>query len=220
MQRIKFKRRKNYKKYFILVIYLLVASVLISSHSVATIYAKYRSVSTSYDTARVAKFGELELYEYTIDGNELISGTTARIENVDLITGKDVNKNLSLKYYGSEVTSYLYFVINTNSWKLYVKDEVNKLVLENENKDHLMYIEIDNSWTYLEDISENGKYILYKTIEPNIAHNEQIIKKVNVNSISMNDSKKLKNIDTSLSFDVHAVQITDETPSEGWTNVE
>lgn len=218
MRVVRFKRRKNYKKYIYLGLYLLVAMSLLSTHSVATIYAKYKSSSTTLETARVAKFGVIELYEYTVDGNKLINGTTAQIENVDVLDGNDVTKNLSLTYSGSEVRSYIYFVVNTSTWKLYEKENVNKIVIENENKDHLMYIEIDSSWEYIESISDEDNYIFYKTIEPNIAHNEQIIDSIHVNSISMGDSKYISSLDTSISFSVHAVSGVNITPEEAWNN--
>lgn len=203
---------KKYIKYAIYVVVLILIVVFSSTNAIA----KYKSEKTGDDNARVAKFGDLNFYEYTIDGNKLVTGNTAEVETKNIIAGTDFEKNLSIEFTSSEINTYLFLEVETKNWTVTTNDETktNKVSIQNEYDEDMIYWILNNKWTLLE--SNNGKFVFYYEVPANNNFTDTLINKIIVNPIDMDSAYLLENEGHNLSFKAYALSALSVTPLEAW----
>lgn len=198
-------------------IFCLTILTLVIFHVTSGVYAKYSSESTGDDNARVADFGNLYFYEYTIDGNRLITGTETEVETVTIVAGENINKNIRLSYSGNEVLVYVFFVVDANGWNF--EENSNRFVIKNSGNEDVVYWNLDENWNYISEVSSTTKHVFYHEVEPTIEFDNNILREFEVNPISIDDVNLIKNSNYSLSFSAYAVSALDISPADAWNKV-
>lgn len=134
---------------------LILCAVLISSYAIGGLYARFISENTSGSSARVIYFGDISL-EDSAAGSEII-----------LTPGVTVSKDVSISFEGSEASTIVFVVLTpSNHWRL----EENTLKMCNSDDTTVGTLVVANDWTYL--TTDNGKFVFYKSIEPNTVLSE------------------------------------------------
>lgn len=198
---MKFKLKQNSLKY--LSIFLIFIVLILSMTS--EVYAKFKSFLSTNTSARVGNFGELSFYEYTIDGNKQVIGESAQVEKFTVIAGEDISKNLSLSYSGNEIPVYVYLIIEANDWLVIPNDTTNKITLQSNKGDDLIYWYLSNDWTYLEEKSNENQFVFYHLVEANQELDEKLIETFNVNAMDFSSIDVLQKQENSISFKTHAI---------------
>ena len=124
---------------------LLLCAVLVSSHATIGLYASYRSEATGSASARVIKFGDIDIIE-------------AEDNNLTLIPGVNGKKGAYVEFEGSESATYVFLKIDASAHWTH-KNSTLKI-------DELVSLGIDTGWTHL--FTENGIIVYYKQLAPNI----------------------------------------------------
>jgi len=197
---------------------ILLLLVVISLYITTGSLAKYKSENSLNDSARVGKFGELNFYEYKSDGTTLVSGDEAQIENIVVIAGNNIDKNLHISYSGNEIAVYIFFVVDSDGWKIINNENTNELLITNNNNEKMVSWTINNNWHYLEE-SSNTKHIFYHLVEANTNFDDAVMPKLEVNALSLDDVELLKNPSYSLKFKALAVSALGKTPAEAWNYI-
>lgn len=214
--------KKAPKFYEVLLKAVLYTSILmiISLRFTEGAMAEYRSTTTQTSTARVAKFGELTFLEYTSDGNVLVTGTEAQFETINVKAGIDIPKQIAVSFQGSEVAVYVYLVVDTTNWTLH-QDNNNILSIQNSYQEDIVSWTINNNWTYLTTETVDGKerYVYYHEVTPTTAFEDKVLETLEVNAISLDDSKLLENPSYSLGFKTYAISKVGIEPGVGWEHV-
>lgn len=184
---------------------LLLCAVLVSSHATLGLYASYRSEATGSASARVIKFGDIDIIE--ADDN-----------NLTLIPGVDGKKKAYVDFEGSESATYVFVRIDASAhWTR--EDSTLKI-------DKLVSLGIDSGWTHL--TTENGIIVYYKQLAPNTVLNETSGNifandgKITVStSMTYSDISNMKNKgDISITLKAYAVQsIGFADPLTAWNSV-
>lgn len=221
--------RKNNKRYIYKIeitkillksILFVFSLILVTFYMTSSILAKYKSESSTNDTARVAKFGELSFYEYSADTGQLV-GDAVQIENITIKAGTDIDKKISLSFSGSEVATYIYLIVETSGWSITTNTEsnINRLSIKNAGKEDMVYWELNNKWTYLDGVSNDSTFVFYHLIEPNTSFTDDVMTALIVNSISLDDVNLLKTPDYSITVKTHAVSAAGNTPEQAWEHI-
>ena len=198
---MKFKLKQNSLKYLSIFLILIVLILTMSSEA----YAKFKSFLSTNTSARVGNFGELSFYEYTIDGNKQVIGESAQVETFTVIAGEDISKNLSLSYSGNEIPVYVYLIIEANDWLVIPNDTTNKITLQSNKGDDLIYWYLSNDWTYLETKSNENQFVFYHLVEANKELDEKLIETFNVNAMDFSSIDVLQKQENSISFKTRAI---------------
>lgn len=193
--------RKNIKK---------IQMLCISSLLVVTIFA-YSQLNASYKTTDinessvpVAKFGELKLIEKSNDDpTEIFTiQNESELKYSNVRSGEDIEKSFNIEYKGSEVPSYIFFVLYLDEWQYNSEKRVFYL-LNNLGDNYLIYMKLNNlEWKFLktEVITKNTQtrtgYIYYKEVDAYQDISDVIIEKTYVNLISSNDIAYLNSKDS------------------------
>ena len=200
-------------KYFIYAIALILTVIL----SVSNATAKYKSEKIGEDNARVAKFGELNLYEYKTNNEIVNMGSSAEIETININPGTTINKNLSVSYSGNEIDVYIYLVIESNGWLIEEKENTNETnIFIKNNGDKILEWTLNNNWKYLEEASSTNKHVFYYENKANNTFNNTIMSSIEVNSMSLSNANILEDSDYSIKFNTYAVSALNVTPLEAW----
>ena len=137
------KMLRSYKKEIITLVLVAMLAVLTSFQTLS--YAKYVSSAEAKDEIRVAKYGKLSLIE-TLDGVvESNDSTEISIKTLPVKSGENLNKSVSVSFLNSEVSTYLFFVIETNNWVY--KEGTNEINLLN-NGSKILNMDIDDNWSF------------------------------------------------------------------------
>ena len=218
MQELKTKRNIMIYRF----LFVTLALVLITTFMVSGVFARYKSIAGANEEARVAKFGNLNLYEYDSSGNIISSGLTNQLEEIIIYPGIDINKKLEISYTGTEVATYVFFVINTEGWQLTNDEEIGKYVmsLNNEKDEYIAKWTIQNNFQHLESLSSENRNIFYYLAPPNSNLNEKILDKIEVNAIGLEDAKKMEEYAYEISFEAYAASAINITPEEAFTRAE
>lgn len=209
---MKFKLKKNSLKYLSIFLILIVLILTMSSEA----YAKFKSFLSTNTSARVGNFGELSFYEYTIDGNKQVIGESAQVETFTVIAGEDIAKNLSLSYSGNEIPVYVYLIIEANDWLVIPNDTTNKITLQSNKGDDLIYWYLSNDWTYLETKSNENQFVFYHLVEANKELDEKLIETFNVNAMDFSSIDVLQKQENSISFKTHAISALGVSPDKAF----
>ena len=195
MRRIKSK--KNIKMP-ILVILLLISSLVISFS-----YARYISEVNSKDQVKVAKFGELTLVEKMNGEVQSNNFSTISDFSYDIISGCVIDKEVYVEFTDSEISTYLFLVIDAVNWSY--DDILNKMMIIN-NKSNLLSFSIDNTWSFLEEASTDGKFVFYYLVDVNGNNNGKynVMNQIDVGFITAKDEDKINN--SNLRFSVYGIQ--------------
>lgn len=134
---------------------LLLCAVLLSSYAINGLYARFVSENTSGSSARVIYFGDVNLDDPTT-GNDII-----------LTPGVTVSKKVNISFEGSEASTFVFAVLTPSAhWQL----DGNTLKMVNNEDTTIATLLVANDWTYL--TTEGGKFVFYKSLEPNVALSE------------------------------------------------
>ena len=126
---------------------LLLVCVLISTYTLCGLLARYTSSGSGSDSARVIKFGDVEIYE------------TASFTKDKLIIcpGVEITKDVEVFFNGSESATYLFVQMDaSNDWD---SDDG----IHFEVNDFVEFSIDEDEWTYL----EGSDYVYYKVVSPN-----------------------------------------------------
>ena len=126
---------------------------LISIHLTSGLYAKYISSASGNDSARVIKFGELTITE---------TGDFYEDNKLMIIPGVDLIKKATVSFSGSESATYVFVEIMPTGWS--ATDDVTFALLSN-GKTAIQW-SIADGWVFLK--SDNGTYIYYRELAPNL----------------------------------------------------
>lgn len=191
------KRKKN--------IFLIIAILLVVSSFVVSIsYARYTSVLSSSDLVRVAKAGDLVLVEKLngeVQNNKLDSINEITHE---IVSGGVVDKEVYIEFTETEVSTYVYLVIDNVNWTY--NKELNKLSVIN-NKSDLLAFTLDDIWIFLDEVSNDDQFVFYTLVnvkDTNYNEKLNVMSKINVGIINVNDIEKINN--SSLKFNAYSIQ--------------
>jgi len=201
---------------------VLILSILLflSSFGATITYSKYASGLIDTDEVRVAKSGEVVLVEKLngiVQANNLSTDTEIIHE---IISGGVINKEVYVEFYDPEVSTYIYLVVNNVNWTY--EDELRKLSVIH-NKSDLLYFTLDSNWNYLEEASNDGKFVFYHLVDVNDNNDDgkyNVLDKINVGIINVKDIDTIDN--SELNFSVYSIQQknADTTAIEGWNNLD
>lgn len=214
------KQQLKFHEIMIRVILMTFVLLLLSLYFSSGTLAKYKSISSVNENARVAKFGELTFLEYKSDGTTLILGNEAQLETVLVSAGTSVDKKLELSFSGSEVSVYLFFVVETSGWDI---SDSKDLVIKGLSNDTMVIWKPNDKWNYLkqEDIdNDKVRYVYYTVVDKNVNFTDSIMESLEVNSIGLVDANMLRSPGYSLSFKVFAVSKPGATIDKAYSSVE
>lgn len=201
---------------------VLVLSVMLflSSFGATVTYSKYVSGLSDTDEVRVAKAGELVLVEKLngiVQANN--SSSTNEITH-EIVSGGVVDKEVYVELYEPEVSTYIFLVVNNVNWTY--DNELRKLSVIN-NKSDLLYFTIDDNWNFLEEVSDESKFVFYHLVDVNDSSNTgkyNVLDKINVGIINVKDIDSIDN--SRLNFSAYSIQKAndDTTVIEAWNNLD
>lgn len=206
MKRI--RKRKKYKK--ALIIMLLLAN----SFTISLTYAKYVSETGSSDEIRVAKFGKLTLTEKLNGEVQINNSETITTVNYEINPGVNIDKEVYLEYVDTEVSTYLFLIIDSINWTY---NSINKEFNILNNNTSLLSFKINSNWNYLENLSDENKFIFYDEFDINddTTTKYEIMNQINTGLITSNDLEILNN--SQIKFSVYSIQKNAEmTAEESW----
>ena len=130
---------------------ILLCLVMISTHFTSGLYARYSTVASGSDSARVIKFGQLTVTTDTENGKNIVFAPGAHLKN-----------DIKISFGGSEASTIIFVAINAQGWT--VTNNVNY----KDSKGQLSWSVADD-WEFLEG---NGNvYVYYKELTPNTVLN-------------------------------------------------
>lgn len=206
------RRLKKKVKIFLITIVLILISSL--SLSILISYARYTSEANDSDEIRVAKTGTLTLVE-KLNGEvqENNSDSLNIIESVFSL-GENINKEVYIEFTNSEVSTYLFLVIDSENWEY--NDETKEFsVLNNNSK--LLSFNINNNWIYLENLSNQNKFIFYHELDvtSDTSTKFDVMNQINTGMIGYNDIEILNN--SQIKFNAYSIQKNDDLSiEESW----
>lgn len=184
----------NFKKYkssnLVYLTYLFILSLMISGVT----FSKYISSTVAENYARVIRFGEL----YITNGTDFYEE-----ENIKIVPGAEIKKNLTVNFDGSEAQSCVFLKINSSYWTYDSADRSFSYILSNKK---IITWNIGTEWNYLKNDGTGDVFYIF--IQPNTKLSQPI-----VNSNTIYISKEIKNSDVqsiseslNLKFGAFAVQ--------------
>lgn len=180
------------------IIYLFVASLLVTGAG----FSKYVTSGGFNDGARVAKFGELAIYE-TDKNNTKVDGQV-----LIYTPGVPIEKNPAVDFVGSEVSSYIYVEVSADRWTF---NGVDTYTMSRDDSTVLLSWKIDTAkWTYL--TTDSGSQIFYREYEAGTT-NLSGINIIKDNNITVSDVITKTEMETYrasinlLEFKAYAVQL-------------
>ena len=204
---MKKKLKKSIKKFLIILIFIFAISFLGTKT-----YARYISNASDEDEIRVAKFGKLTLVE-KLDGvvqeNNL---DTISIVDSNFTLGDAINKEVYIEFIDSEVSTYIFLVIDSINWKY--DDLLKEFKVENNNT-KLLSFNLDSSWNYLK--SSDNKHIFYYEFDVNTDKTTKfdVMNQINTGIIGYYDIEFVN--DSQIKFNAYNIQKDDTlNVEEAW----
>lgn len=137
---------------------VLLCLTMISIHMTSGLYSRYVSTGEGSDSARVIKFGKLNLEE---SGDFVYDSENLQNDFV-IIPGVDLKKKATVSFDGSEAATYVFVEVElSDNW---TGPDTFK-VSSTDGTTAYMTWKIADGWTYLGQY-EKG-YVYYKALEPN-----------------------------------------------------
>ena len=178
-------------------------------------YAKYtKNISSRDSVGTVAKFGTLNLYEYTVEDNSLIDSNMANFnENINVNDGQNISKKVEISYTKGEVSAYIFLAVEAMDWTY--TQGTKTLSVKGTNNVDLIYWKLNDNWTYFstEELNSAKRYIFYHLVREGEEFYDTVLDQIRVNPISVED-KDILNNDHSIKFNAYAIQ------KNGMDNVE
>ena len=196
--KIKLRYSKTIK--VLTLIFLLV--VFFSSIAKRTTYARYISEFESESEVGVVKFGTINLVE-KLNGEIQDNKTTSVNLTTDILLGENIDKEVYLEYTGSEVSTYLFLVINVEKWEY--NDTRKEFGIFNNNA-RLIYFNINDIWTYSDNLSSEKEKVFYYDYDVlNDKNNKfEIMNQIKLGVIGYNDIETVNN--NKLNFKIYSIQ--------------
>lgn len=162
---------------------ILLCLVLFTTCLVSGLYARYSAKGTSYDSARVIKFGDLALIETGdfVNANSIVPAY--------IIPGINLTKDIHIEFEGSEAATYVFVELFLNApWQ---PTQTNKnhpdylkefIAYKFGGNKELMRWKIKDEWTVLKSASnETNSYVYYLELAPNTSLSLDFIDDVDTN---------------------------------------
>ena len=196
--KIKLRYEKTIK--ILALIFLIV--ILFTSISQRTTYARYISQFEAESEVGVVKFGTINLVE-KLDGEIQDNKTNTVSIEKEFVIGENINKEVYLEYEGSEVSTYLFLVIKVDKWN-YNNDRKEFGIFNNDTR--LMYFNINNIWTYADNLSSDTEKVFYYDYDVlNDKNNKfEIMNQIYLGMIGYDDLNLIK--DNKLNFKIYSIQ--------------
>lgn len=209
------RRKAPLKRYLI---YLLIVTFIISGVT----FSKYVTSSSGGDSARVAAFGNLKLYETDADKNPV------KEQIYYIAPGVNLKKNPTVEYAterGSEMATYVFTTVTTTNWKF--DDESQSYWIEMDGKeDKSLTWSVDKGWKYLPTEKKDGEItaVFYRLVDAGEKLDRvPIIQKSEIKVSEKIFEKDMDNIEKAtgdIHFQVYAVQAGGfESAEEAWESV-
>ena len=184
-------------------LYLLVASFLMTGVT----FSKYIAASTGGDSARVATIQELSITES--EGN-YDTDNDGKKEWV-VIPGVDLKKDAKVSFGGSEAATYVFVKITAEKWTV---GEDNKTYTISDGNTELMSFAVADGWSYL------APGVYYKTVAPNTALNEAVIKDGTITVTRDVTEANIEKTESSITLRAYAVQSSGfASAQDAWNSV-
>lgn len=196
------KIKLRYEKPIKILTLMFLLVIFFTSMSQRTTYARYVSQFEAESEVGVVKFGTLNLVE-KLNGEIQDNKTTNLDVNTEIVLGNDINKEVYLEYTGSEVSTYLFLVIKVEKWQY--NNTRNEFGIFN-NDVRLMYFNINDIWTYADNLSSDTEKVFYYDYDVvNDKNNKfEIMNQIKLGMIGYNDIDSLKN--NKLNFKIYSIQ--------------
>lgn len=200
------KKSKNLAKLPVkrYLLYICIALFLLTGVT----FSKYITVANGSDSARVAKFGEVTLYE-TENDEQVYS------KNFIYTPGVDIAKDPTVNFSAAETSAYVFVTVSASDWTFNSADKSYTV----GNK---INWSVDNNWTFVKTDGESQ--VFCKFVEANSSLDSVPIIKNNTVSVSENlknsEMEIMAQITLNLTFKACAVQAGGFTNAdEAWESV-
>ena len=179
---------------------ILLCLVMISTHFTSGLYARYSTVASGSDSARVIKFGQLTV-------------TTENEKNIVFAPGAHLKNDIKISFGGSEASTIIFVAINAQGWT------VTNNVDYTDSKGQLSW-SVADGWTFLE--GNENVYVYYQELTPNTVLTDS--KFIKDGEIKVNESGTLaiykEYPETKFSVRGYAVQANGfDTVKDAWESV-
>lgn len=216
-------KNRNFNMWFrIIIAYLFVISILLTGVT----FSRYITMGTGSDEARVASFGNLDLYELDEEGKK-----TDSINEYKIIPGTEMHKKPVMDFATSkksEMAVYVFLEVRTKGWQYIATSDSYKI--EDGNKNIVLQWNINNTiWKHLTTEGMPGagsefKNIYYMELAPGESLSQKEI--ISGNAISVSDNLLSNEIDDvalatgNIEFAGYAVQLSGfGSPEAAWNAV-
>ena len=173
--------------------------VIITTYMSSGLFAKYSTMDSGGDSARVIQFGELTVTE-TLD-----TGVTATGGNLIFVPGTSLKKELTVDFKGSEADTVVFVELEAKGWDFTATDPASFELEQSGNT--LMSWEVESGWNYL--ASDGERHVFYIFLDSNTPlENKPVIKdgKITVNVATYDAYDALAGADLNLDITAYAVQ--------------
>ena len=196
------KIKLRYEKTIKILALMFLVVILFTSISQRTTYARYISQFEAESEVGVVKFGTINLVE-KLDGEIQDNKTNTVSIEKEFVIGENINKEVYLEYEGSEVSTYLFLVIKVDKWN-YNNDRKEFGIFNNDTR--LMYFNINNIWTYADNLSSDTEKVFYYDYDVlNDRNNKfEIMNQIYLGMIGYDDLNLIK--DNKLNFKIYSIQ--------------
>lgn len=196
------KIKLRYEKTIKILALMFLIVILFTSISQRTTYARYISQFEAESEVGVVKFGTINLVE-KLDGEIQDNKTNTVSIEKEFVIGENINKEVYLEYEGSEVSTYLFLVIKVDKWN-YNNDRKEFGIFNNDTR--LMYFNINNIWTYVDNLSSDTEKVFYYDYDVlNDKNNKfEIMNQIYLGMIGYDDLNLIK--DNKLNFKIYSIQ--------------
>lgn len=196
------KIKLRYEKTIKILALMFLVVILFTSISQRTTYARYISQFEAESEVGVVKFGTINLVE-KLDGEIQDNKTNTVSIEKEFVIGENINKEVYLEYEGSEVSTYLFLVIKVDKWN-YNNDRKEFGIFNNDTR--LMYFNINNIWTYADNLSSDTEKVFYYDYDVlNDKNNKfEIMNQIYLGMIGYDDLNLIK--DNKLNFKIYSIQ--------------
>ncbi len=176
--------------------------VIITTYMSSGLFAKYSTMDSGGDSARVIQFGELTVTE-TLD-----TGVTATGGDLIFVPGTTMKKELTVDFKGSEADTVVFVALEAKGWSFTPSNATDpaSFALKQEGNT-LMSWKVENGWNYL--ASDDERHVFYIFLDSNTPlENKPVIKdgKVTVNVATYDAYDALAGVDLNLDITAYAVQ--------------
>ena len=174
--------------------------VIITTYMSSGLFAKYSTMDSGGDSARVIQFGELTVTE-TLD-----TGVTTTGGDLIFVPGTSLKKELTVDFEGSEADTVVFVALETKGWNFTNATDPASFALK-QSGNTLMSWEVESGWNYL--ASDGERHVFYIFLDSNTPlANKPVIKdgKVTVNVATYDAYDALAGVDLNLDITAYAVQ--------------